>query len=261
MLAEDRRKILLEKVAQRGSLSVADAEAHLNVSRMTIHRDLDVLADEGLLRKVHGGAVALTQDAASVSPEKWLARPFEERQPIAARAKQAIARHVAKMIGSAHTLLIDASSTSFGLGEALAKSNQPAERYVVTGGLPLFGALLQSGGDIRVALHGGEPHARTGSLVGPLAEASLREMRFDWAIVSAAGLMVEEGIVYEATQEEAILKRTYLCQARKSILAMDSSKVNSSGPYKLADFKAFDALVTEKGAFALKNGKRVRIKI
>ena len=103
------------------------------------------------------------------------------------------------------------------------------------------------GPGVRAALHGGEPHPRTGSLVGPLASASLAQLRFDWVVVSAFGLMRDEAAAYDATPEEAELKRVYLAHGRRKALAVDSSKIGRSAPYKLESLSAFDALVTETG--------------
>ncbi|MCZ7645367.1 MAG: DeoR/GlpR family DNA-binding transcription regulator [Planctomycetota bacterium] len=244
MLVEDRRRRLLETVRREGSLTVAAAEETLKVSRMTIHRDLDALAAQGLVRKVHGGAVAVAPENGEAA--LW-GRPFEERRGAAALAKRSIGKHLYALVSGARTLVCDASSTVFELGKLLSQRADAADLFVVTGGMPLFGELYHHPSGIRVALHGGEPHPRTGSLIGPLALASLAEMRFDWAVVSTASLMREEGVAYDSTPEEAELKRAYMQHARKKVLALDGTKFDLSAPFKLADLDEFDALVTEDG--------------
>ncbi|GMV82085.1 MAG: DeoR family transcriptional regulator [Planctomycetota bacterium] len=244
MLVEDRRRRLLEALRRDGSLTVAQAEKVLKVSRMTIHRDLDALAEQGLVRKVHGGAVAVEENGSEPNP--W-ARTFEERRASAWQAKVAIGRHLFKLLAEARTILIDASTTAYPLGQLLPRHPAARELFVVTSGLPLFADLYNHPSGIRVALHGGEPHTRTGSLVGPMAAASLAGMRFDWAVVSAASLFEDEGVVYDSTPEEAELKRTYLQRAQHKALALDTGKFNLSAPFKLADLSEFDALVTEQG--------------
>jgi DeoR/GlpR family transcriptional regulator of sugar metabolism len=244
MLSEDRRRLLLEKVKAKGSLSVAEAEKTLDVSRMTVHRDLDLLAAQGFVRKVHGGVVAVAAGDDDIFDPR--ARPFEDRMAINRDAKRAIARHVAKLVDGARTLVLDASSTVYFMADALANGDDGRDLFIVTGGLPLFSELVRRGGGIRAALHGGEPHARTGSLVGPLALASLREMRFDFAIMSALG--AEEGAVYVSNPEEVELKRLYMQRARRKILAIDATKVGQAGAYHLGPLGEFDQVVTEKGA-------------
>lgn len=248
MLIEDRRRRLLDAVNARGSLTVADAEKTLQVSRMTVHRDLDVLAADGLVRKVHGGVVAVA--VRGNDPFDPRARPFEERLALHKEAKRAIARHVARLIAKANTLVLDASSTVYFLAEPLVALPDSRDLFIVTGGLPLFSELVRSKDGPRVALHGGEPHQRTGSLVGPLAIASLGDMRFDFAVVSALGALEDDGLVYISNPEEVEVKNAYCARARKKVLALDSSKLGQAGAYKLGPLDEFDFIVTEKGAFA-----------
>jgi DeoR/GlpR family transcriptional regulator of sugar metabolism len=244
MLSEERRRWMLDTVVARGALSVSEAERSLAVSRMTVHRDLDVLAAQGLVRKVHGGVVAIQPN--EPRPFDPRAQPFDERLSVGRDAKRTIARHVAKLVSRAQTLVLDASSTVYGLAEHLSPDR---ELFVVTGGLPLFGELARLGRGVRVALHGGEPHPRTGSLVGPIALASLGELRFDFAVISALGLLPDEGSVFISNPDEAEVKRAYLDRARKRILAIDCSKLGQSGAYKLGGLDRFDHVVTEKGVF------------
>lgn len=250
MLVEERRRRLLETLHRQGALSVAEAERRLKVSRMTIHRDLDVLAERGLLRKVHGGAVPNNGQALEG------ARPFEERSAASAAAKRAIAQHLLDLTKDAATLVLDASSTVHAFAQALPADGR--DRFVVTGGLHVFRELAQKGGRLRVALHGGEPHPHTGSLVGPLAHSSLSEMRFDWAVLSAASWDAKECVAYDATPEEAELKRAYLAHARRKVLAVDSSKLERSAPYRLAAQADFDAVVTEHGVLSAPKPKSNR---
>ncbi len=244
MLTEERRRRLLETVNTHGALTVGEAEKAFRVSRMTVHRDLEALAGQGLLRKVHGGVVAIPGTQADPR-----ARPFEERLGVSADAKRAIGAHLAKVVADAHTLVLDASSTVYCLAESLPTRRVTQDLFVVTGGLPLFSALLRRRDGVRVALHGGEPHARTGSLVGPLALASLGEARFDYAVISALGVLPEESAVYISNPEEVEVKRAYLARARCKVLAVDTGKLGQSGAYRLGPLAEFTLIVTEKGVF------------
>ncbi len=241
MLSEERRHRLLELIQQKGSVTIAEAERRLGVSRLTIHRDLGHLAGQGLVRKVHGGAVAVANHASVYDPR---AASFKERLVTNAEAKRTIARHVARVLEGARTLILDASSTAFYVAEALP---EPERTFVLAGGLPLFTDLQRRHPGMRVALHGGESLRRTGSLVGPLAIASLSEVRVDWAVVSCLGVMEDEAAIYDAHPEEVEVKRAYLEHARHRLLAVDSSKFGVSGAYRFTDFAAFDAIVTEEG--------------
>jgi DeoR/GlpR family transcriptional regulator of sugar metabolism len=245
MLGHERRRLLLELIREKGSVLITDLEKKLAVSRMTVYRDLDALEQEGLVRKVHGGVIAVERDP---SPVELRARPFEERLVVARAAKRAIGKQLLQMIEGARTLVLDNSSTVYCLAELLVEGGGGEDLFIVTGSVPMYLEMRRPGArGLRIAMHGGEPHPRTGSLVGPLALGSLREMRFDWAIVSALGYMRDERAVFVSNPEEGEVKRMYLERARRRVLAIDSSKIGQAGPYKLADLDEFDAVVTEDG--------------
>src|ERR1043165_1815012 len=191
MSAEARRSKILEAIKTRGALSVNDACALLDVSRMTVHRDLESLSDAGLVRKVHGGAVTLGNGKDSDA-----ARPFTERKPANAAAKARIAQHLAPILARARHLALDASSTVFEICHTLPPVPEGKSVFVITNGIPHFEALRQRNAGFHLAITGGELHPRTESLVGPLALKSLERLRFDFAVVSAAGLMEDTGEAY-----------------------------------------------------------------
>ena len=251
MIPEERRRKLLAALRKSGALSVARASKLLRVSRMTVHRDLDLLAAEGLLRKVHGGAVTIAPLPARADS----ARPFTERIPANAPAKEAIARHLAKLLAGARSLALDASSTVFCLA-AVLKPLPGGGPFIVTNSVPLFQELQRRRAGFRVALTGGEPHARTGSLVGPLVLRSLEGLHFDVAVVSAAGVMMETGTVYESTPEDAAVKQAFLARAGKTILAADKTKINFLAPYTSAALRGFDLFVTEDGPQEVRKMRR-----
>jgi DeoR/GlpR family transcriptional regulator of sugar metabolism len=251
MIAEERRRKLLEALKKSGALSVAGASELLRVSRMTVHRDMDTLSAAGLLRKVHGGAVPVI----SKPSVKETARPFTERKPANAGAKEQIAKHVAKLIADARTLALDASTTVFALAESLKPNADGHGPFILTNGVPVFMELQKRNVGFRLALTGGEPHPRTGSLVGPLAIKNLEGMRFDFAIISAAGVMEDEGQVYDSTPEGSAVKQAFLARANKSILVVDKTKINFLAPYPLGLISDFDIMITEDGPRELRRQK------
>jgi DeoR family transcriptional regulator, fructose operon transcriptional repressor len=254
MLADDRRRWLVEAIRRTGSLKTSDAEKALKVSRMTIHRDLDLLAAQGLLRKTHGGAISVDRDM--FDPR---ARPFAERLSVASAAKRRIASHVVGTVQGSRTLVLDASSTVYYVAEALAREKWPEDPFIVTGSLQQFSELVRHRGR-GVACHGGEAHQLTGTLVGPMALAGLGDLRFDWAIVSAMGAVLEDDAAFDSSPEEVAVKRAYLERARHKLLAIDSSKIGLSGAYKLATLTDFDVIVVETGAHVLRGNRLERLR-
>lgn len=258
MIAEERRIRILDALKAYGALSVADACDLLRVSRMTVHRDMEALSAEGRLRKVHGGA--LPQGLYSNGAPNELARPFTERKPVNAAAKAKIAGHLGKLLAGARNLALDASSTVFEVCHTLPAPKTGLSIFIITNGIPMFQELILRGVGFHAALTGGELHPRTESLVGPLAVKSLEGLRFEYAVVSSAGLMQDSGEIYDATPEGAAMKQAFLSRANRKILALDKSKFNLIAPYPLGILSAFDLLVTEDGVQELGTGKTKRKK-
>jgi DeoR family fructose operon transcriptional repressor len=250
MIAEERHSKILSALKAHGTLSVSEACELLHVSRMTVHRDLESLAAAGALRKVHGGAVALSNGN---GPDA--ARSFTERKPANAAAKAQIAKHLAKILAGARNLALDASSTVFEICHTLPPAPEGQSIFIITNGIHLFQELLQRNAGFHVAITGGEIHPRTESLMGPLAVKSLEGLRFDFAVVSAAGVMEDSREVFDATPEGAAMKLAFLSRATKKVLAVDRSKFNAIAPYSLGAIQDFDLFVTEDGVREVRQKK------
>ena len=229
MIAEERRAKILDALKSKGALSVNDACDLLRVSRMTVHRDMESLSAAGMLRKVHGGAVTIGNGTVEIEA----ARSFTERKPVNAEAKTKIAQLLAPILVGARNLALDASSTVYEICHTLPPAPAGQTVFVITNGIPHFEALRRRDAGFHVAITGGELHPRTESLVGPLAVKALEGLRFDYSIVSAAGLMEDTGELYDGTPEGAAMKLAFLGRSTKRILALDNSKLNMIAPYSL----------------------------
>lgn len=204
---ERLRKIEAE-VRSAGRVRVVDLAAQLDVSEMTVRRDLDVLASEGVVRRVRGGAVAS-------GPQ-----PFAERFSRQARAKDRIAAKLVELVGDSGAIGIDASTTLLRL---VADLREPGDLTVVTNGPETFSALQGKPG-VTALLTGGQLDARTSSLVGPLATRSARELLLRRLFVSAAALDPTYG-TSETTLEDAEVKLALADVAAEVIVAVDASKL------------------------------------
>ena len=151
--ALERLELMRRRLDTDGRVRVAELADELDVSEMTIRRDLDMLVDEGMAQRVRGGAVA-------VGPQEFDAR-FRQH----ARAKARIAEKLVDMVGTGGAIGIDASST---MQRLAARLGEVRDLTVLTNGPDTFRALQDHAG-VTALLTGGELDTRTGSLVGPLA--------------------------------------------------------------------------------------------
>lgn len=225
---QGRLEWLRTRLADTGSVTIAEAVEALGASGMTIRRDLATLEALGAARRVRGGAQALGPS------------PFRARSPRNARAKIAIAEKVLPMVPATGAIAIDSSSTMACLANVLASAQ---DLLVITNGLEAFD-VLQGRPGIRVLLTGGERDERTSSLVGPIAHAAAGSFRYDLAFLSAAAVDPAIGGL-EATPEEASMAQAFARQADRVVLGVDSSKLESHASVVGLRWEQIDVVVTE----------------
>jgi DeoR family fructose operon transcriptional repressor len=226
--AAERLDLLRRRLEADGRLVVADVATDLDVSDMTIRRDLEVLVDEGVARRVRGGAVAM-------GPQQFTSRTRQH-----ARAKARIAEKLLELVGSGGAIGIDASSTVQRLAGRLDAAR---DLTVLTNGPDTF-RVLQGQPGVTALLTGGELDARTGSLVGPLAARAAHDVLLRRLFVSAAALDPELGSS-ESTLEEADVKLALAGSAGEVVLAVDASKLGHRAPARAFPLARVDVLVTE----------------
>lgn len=216
------------QVERDGQVTVGGLARELGVSEMTIRRDLDTLAEQGVLRRVRGGATAL-------GPE-----PFAERFGRRAKAKERIADKLVDLVGDGGAIGLDASTTLQRLASRLDGSR---DLTVVTNGPECFAA-LQSRLGVTPLLTGGRLDLRTGSLVGPLTSRAVRDFALRRLFVSAAALDPDIGTT-ESTLEDAEAKLAFAEVSTSVVLAVDASKLDQRAAARSLPLDRIDMLVTD----------------
>jgi DeoR/GlpR family transcriptional regulator of sugar metabolism len=222
----------LEKIRSvvdaEGSVKVADLARGLDVSEMTIRRDLDLLAEQGAVLRVRGGAVA-------AGPQ-----PFMERFGHHARAKERIAAKLLDLVGDGGAVGIDASTTLQRLAAAVGGVR---DLTVLTNGPDTF-AEMQGRPGVVPLLTGGRLDERTGSLVGPLASRAVHDFSLRRLFVSAAAVDPEIG-ASESTLEDAEAKLAFADVSAQIVVAVDSSKLGKRASARCLAWDRVALLVTE----------------
>ncbi|OLR93946.1 decarboxylase [Actinokineospora bangkokensis] len=191
-------------------VEVSALAARTGASEMTVRRDLDALAATGLVRRVHGGAVAALPGAVEV--------PFAERARDATGAKRRIAAAAAAMVDDGEAVVLDSGTTAVEVARALRG------RPVTVMPLSVHAArVLLDDPVTRVLLPGGEPRPGELALVGPLTLASLRALRFDVALLSPCGFDTTAGLT-AVDLADAQVKQEAAAAARRVLVAADGGK-------------------------------------
>ncbi|HUZ24456.1 MAG TPA: DeoR/GlpR family DNA-binding transcription regulator [Streptosporangiaceae bacterium] len=211
MHVQNRRRALLDVLQRDGAVLVRQLAAELSCSEMTVRRDLDALERDGVVRRVHGGAirVQLRRDE----------MPYAARALEATEAKQRIGRAVAALIDDGETVILDSGTTTLEVARALRG------RPVTV--LPLgLRALLELADDDAVSLISPGGDVRPGELVvtGDLAEVAFERLRFDTLVLGCCGLHEREGVTTHVPAD-ARVKRAALRAARRTVLASDATKI------------------------------------
>jgi DeoR/GlpR family transcriptional regulator of sugar metabolism len=227
-----RHAKLLHLVNVRGILTVAELARILDASLMTIRRDLSLLDAKGLLRRIRGGATAL-----SVSRDL----PLQRRERLELQAKGAIGHLAANFVQPGETVLLDAGTTVFAMAKALRAI---PNLTIVTNSLQVLSELWSRPG-LRMVSLGGVVRRTSGSLAGSLALKSLGEIRVDRAFLGTIGVTAQWE-VSNSDLDLAALQRHILSVARESYLLADHTKFGRSGLAVVAPIKVFTAVITDE---------------
>lgn len=228
-----RRQFIAEQVANRGEVEFAELAESLNVSEMTIRRDIEILESEGLLRRIMGGAISLRGTSAEPS--------FESRASESAREKEHIANAVVDLLVPGETVLLDSGSTVLSVARAIRKRG--VSITVITPSA-LAGIELSDAPGVTVYLTGGLLRPSELSLIGPETINALSSYNCDTYVMGVAGVDSEGGIS-EYHYEEAHVKQAAVKAAKRVIVAADQSKMGRSALVKIVDLGKVDILVTD----------------
>lgn len=231
MLAAERAKYIHKRVQRDDAVSVEELSQELDVSPITIRRDLERLEQEGRLRRTHGGAVRRDFLNAEEYYDSKLIRNHA--------AKERMARACADRIPEGATLILDAGTSTFEVARLLRTR---IDLTVVTFDLAIAGELYRAG--VRTFLTGGEIQNSTGALYGAGAERFMSDISVDIAVLGAASISID-GTLFTPTAEKAALKRAVMQSARKKILLADASKFSRSSFWKICELHEFHTLITD----------------
>jgi DeoR/GlpR family transcriptional regulator of sugar metabolism len=242
LLAEQRRALILDEVRRRGGVRVNELTRKLGVSDMTVRRDLDALARQGVLEKVHGGAVPVVE-ASTHEPG------FEAKSGLELTAKEDIARSAAQLVTPGTAIALSGGTTTYALAHHLL---EVPDLTVVTNSVRVadvfHSAQRTSGqrpGAATVVLTGGV-RTPSDSLVGPVADQAIAALHFDMLFLGVHGISVEAGLS-TPNLAEAETNRRLVQSARRVVVVADHTKWGTVGLSSFAALEQVDTLVTDAG--------------
>ncbi|MEV4349485.1 DeoR/GlpR family DNA-binding transcription regulator [Actinoplanes sp. NPDC049596] len=231
--AEHRQARILAEINRTGGARIADLSRCLGVSEVTARRDVEVLAQRGLVTRVRGGAMARAAGSAVTS-----------RPPVAGRrAKAAIARSAAQLVQPAQAVgLLAGGITTLVARELLGVPGL----NVVTNAIPIADAFHRAGPPGQMVLLLGGVRTRSGALAGPLTERAAAGLNLDVVFVGAHGMAVGSGFTTPDTAE-ARTGAALIAAARRAVVVADHGRWGVSSAALIAPLERADVVVTDAG--------------
>ncbi|MBP3884485.1 MAG: DeoR/GlpR transcriptional regulator [Atopobiaceae bacterium] len=235
MLKAQRQEAIVKLVNETGSATVTDISNRLNVSAMTIRRDLEELSAVGALVRIHGGA-RKAEDGSIAMLIRELTNT--EKQEVHSSEKAQVANTAAQLVSNGENVFIGTGTT----GEALARAVLYKRIRAITNSLTVFN-IIKDARNIEPMLIGGDYRPTTGAFVGPMAEKVGEAIGIDKAFVGVNGIY--DGAVSTASSAEGSLQRLILDRSSERYIIADSSKVGRRDFYDFYQLGDIDALVTD----------------
>lgn len=232
---ELRRLQILAKVRRNGGASVSELAREYSVSPVTVHRDLEVLAHEGLVTRIHGGARALDAEAPKVETD------FMKRVRQNPAGKYVIATQALKEIEDGSTIFIDHSTTCQALARQLER-RPPKALTIVTNSPAIAFELHES--TIHLVVTPGEVDQIMRIISGGWTEEFLGRLHFQAAFVSAAGLSLERGLTTQR-QSLAGTLRAARAVSERTVALVDSTKVGRNSLLTIFRAQDPDEIITD----------------
>lgn len=240
MYAEERRRQIASLTAVEGRVNVTELAGRFDVTAETIRRDLAVLDREGIVHRVHGGAVA-TQSFQTTELS------LDTRFRSASSAKYSIAKAAMQFLPPAHGgMFLDAGTTVTALADLIAEHPNAKQWSIVTNCLPIALSLANAGLD-EVQLLGGSVRAITQAVVGDTALRTLALMRADVVFIGTNALTLDHGLS-TADSQEAAMKSAMITNAHKVVVLCDSTKMGTDYLVSFGSVDDIDVVVTDSGA-------------
>jgi len=229
----DRQLQIQQLLERQQRLSVADICARFEISEATARRDLETLANQGRLQRVHGGAIVLTQ----APPEQ----PILQRQDEQADEKIRIGQAAAALVLPGETIFLGSGSTVLEVARALrGRSNLT----VLTNSLPVVNALAGAEGITLICL-GGMLRESEFSFIGHITEQALGEVRADKVFMGTRAISLEHGLTHEYLPE-TMTDRAILKAGTEIIVLADHTKFGRAATALLAPLESIHTIVTDR---------------
>lgn len=233
MLKSERLRNILQAVKMQKFVTVDELAKALDVSNMTIRRDLNELSDSGKISRIHGGAQLVTDQARGE-------KSYKQKREIHGKEKIEIAKRACNLIHERDSIYVGPGTTL----ELLVAHLKVKHLRIITNSLPVFEAAKNNMNDYDLILVGGSYRRISGAFVGALANNELQTMSFSVGFVGVNG--IKDTALTTANLEEGQTESIGLDHSQMKFVVADYSKLNQSDFHKFYDLRKVDGLITNR---------------
>ncbi|CAK7259551.1 MULTISPECIES: DeoR/GlpR family DNA-binding transcription regulator [unclassified Shinella] len=230
MKADARREEIADYITRAGQARIEDLVEHFGVSRMTIHRHIDALAQQGVLRKLHG--------MVTVQPSGLYESTFRYRETVGKAEKEALARAAMAYVEAGQAVMLDDSSTACALADLLPEARPLT---VITNSYISAGKLIEAE-EVELISLGGKYHRNYNAYIGITCEKAVASLRATVLFCSASAIDGVTAFIQDAQVTK--VKQAMMASSSRKILLVDSSKFGKVALNVLSDLTAFDVVLT-----------------
>lgn len=233
MLNEERRRAIVEIVDRNGRVLVADLAHQFHTSQVTIRKDLELLHAHGLVHRTHGGALP-AREGALEDPT------LREKEKLHRKEKLLIAASAARLVKQGQVVILDSGTTTTAIARALRGFRNVT---IITNAVNIAAEL--SGAPVEVILTGGSLRKNSFSLVGPIAEETLRKLSADILFLGVDGFDVHYGLS-TPNLLEAKVNRVMVEVSKRTVAVCDSSKFGHRSLSLIVPPAALQEVITDR---------------
>lgn len=230
MKSDARREEIADYIMRAGQARIEDLVQHFGVSRMTIHRHIDALAQQGVLRKLHG--------MVTVQPSGLYESTFRYRETVGKAEKKALARAAMAYVEAGQAIMLDDSSTACALAGLLSEARPLT---VITNSYVSAGKLIDAD-EVELISLGGKYHRHYNAYIGITCEKAVASLRANVLFCSASAIDGVTAFIQDAQVTK--VKQAMMASSSRKILIVDSSKFGKVALNVLSDLTAFDVVLT-----------------
>jgi DeoR/GlpR family transcriptional regulator of sugar metabolism len=237
MLAEERISKIIDIIKDKGTVRVDELAKELDVSLMTVRRDLERLKNDGILERCHGGAILKKEVS------------YQEKRTLQIEEKIKIAQICARMVKRGNTVFLDAGTTTYEIAKLIFDIPSIT---IITNDIEIARLLIDT--NARLILCGGTVQKSTCSMVGDFAIHMMENMRTEIAFIGAASIDNEFNVL-TPTSNKAVFKRTVCKYSNRPYLVVDSSKFGKQALLKVNHLSDYVGVITNRVFSEKENNK------